>query len=276
MDVAEPWPNFVADIAARVSRVVVSHKPDTGWQAALHNDTAYGAIANAGPKDPNVVVRRTIDVLADKSPDDIRKSVRDFMLGAKIAAAVEGRDPTARKAALADLTHSGGHPVRRVRMVERLDSVQPIADRRTGQPYKLVKRDGNHRAEIWRLPDGKAKMCIVSTFAAAQQAEAERLGRPSPDLRPHPAARLLMRLHKNDVVAFGEGDARQLFRVVQLTEGFLTLALNHEAGDLRKRHADKDDAFRYVFASVSRFRDEHARKVQITAAGRVGDPGPPK
>ena len=276
MDVAEPWPNFVADVAARVSRVVVSHKPDTGWQAALHNDTAYGEIANAGPKDPNVVVRRTIDVLADKSPDDIRKSVRDFMLAAKIAAAVEGRDPTARKAALADLTHTGGHPVHRVRMVERLDSVQPITDRRTGQPYKLVKRDGNHRAEIWRMPDGKSKMCIVSTFAAAQQAEAERLGRPSPDVRPHPAARLIMRLHKNDIVALGRVGGLRLVRVVQMTEGRLVLADHNEAGDLRRRHADKDDPFAYIFAGCSRLIDDQARKVQVTANGRVRDPGPPR
>lgn len=43
-----PWDGFVADVAARVRDVVVSHKPDTGWQAALHNDTAYGPVRGAG------------------------------------------------------------------------------------------------------------------------------------------------------------------------------------------------------------------------------------
>jgi CRISPR-associated endonuclease Csn1 len=264
----------VAEVAGRVQAMVVSHKPDIGWQAALHNDTAYGAIAGAGAKEANVVVRRPLEAIATWSADDARIRVRDPALAAKVASALAEGDTAARKAALAGLRHSGGHIVRRVRTTERLDRVQAIADRRTGAPYKLVKRDGNHRAELWRLPDGAVRMIVVSTFEAAQIAEAARLKRTVGDPRPHPAAKRLMRLHKNDFVALGEGDARRIMRVVKMRDGELTLAEHNEAGNLKARDADKTDSFKYFSASTRRLISEKARKVQVTPDGGVRDPGP--
>ncbi len=264
-----PWTGFVEDVRARLATVVVSHKPDTGWQAALHNDTAYGPIRDAKGTEPNVVVRRPIESLATWSAADATLRVRDPALGEKIAAALAAGDTAARKAALAALHNPGEAVVRRVRTVERLDSTQPIADRRTGKPYKLVKRDGNHRAELWRLPGGAAKLIVISTFAAAQQAEGVRLGRPVPDLRPHPAAKLLMRLHKSDLIGFGAGEQRRILRVVKMSEGQVTLAPHQEAGNLKARDAAKDDPFKYVYASASRLLAEQVRKLFVTPDGRV-------
>ena len=264
-----PWENFIADIARRARNVVVSHKPDTGWQAALHNDTNYGIIKGAQPGEDNVVVRRALIDLPAKD-GTLSFNVRDDALKAKIQAAIAGMtDAPSRKAALASLTHSGGHVVRRVRTTERQDSTQTIKDRHTGHPYRTVKRDGNHRAELWRLPDGTFKLTVVSIFAAAQQAEALRLNRKVADQRPHPAAKLLMRLHKNDIVALDEGAGQTLMRVVKMRDGGVTLAPHNEAGDLKKRDASKDDAFKYTNLSATSVRERSARKVFVTPAGRV-------
>lgn len=269
-----PWEGFVADVAARTATLVVSHKPDSGWQGALHNDTAYGPIAVARNNEPNVVVRRPIASLATWSADDARIRVRDASLGAKIAAALRaGPDAPARKAAVTALVHSGGHVVRSVRTIERLESIQPITDLRTGRPYKIVKRDGNHRAELWRLPSGGLRLAVVSTFEAAQQAEAIRLGRRLPDMRPHPAAKLIMRLHKNDMVAVGDGSAMRIMRVVKMSEGQITLAPHNEAGNLKQRDGAKEDPFRYFYASASRLRTERARKLFVTPDGRISGSG---
>lgn len=271
-----PWSGFVADVAERARAIVVSHKSDTGWQAALHNDTAYGPIAGAGAGEPNVVVRRPLLSLESWSAEEVRVGVRDPVLADRIAQAVAARDATTRKTALAAMTHSGGHAVRRVRTVERLESrsVQPIRDRRTGRPYKLVKRDGNHRIEVWRLPSERQEMRVISLFEAAEEAVARQAGRRPPDLRPHPAAKLLMRLHKNDIVAFGQGDRRRLLRVVKMRDGQVTLAPHNEGGNLKARDADRNDDFKYVTAGLRGLRDNKARKVWVDPAGRVHDPGP--
>ena len=269
-----PWENFVADIARRAKTVVVSHKPDTGWQAALHNDTNYGIIVGARSEEHNVVVRRAVADLLKKD-GTLPFTVRDPVLGAKIEAAVAASaDQATRKAALAGLTHSGGHAVRRVRTTDRLNATQDIADRRTGKPYRTVKRDGNHRMELWRMPDGSYVAPVMSTFAAGQQAEASRLMRPIADTRPHPAAKLLMRLHKDDMVTIGEGSERRLMRVAKISAGQLALSAHNEGGILIDRHKAADDAFRYVFlSSGNTLMNANIRKVFVTPDGRVLDGG---
>jgi CRISPR-associated endonuclease Csn1 len=175
---------------------------------------------------------------------------------------------------LAALTHSGEHIVRRVRTVERLDSVQPIGDRRTGVPYKAVKRDGNHRSEVWLLPDGKLQMTVVSYFDAARDAEAIRLGRTPPDRRPHPAAKLKLKLHKNDLIAVKDGEGRRILCLREITEGRLKFADHNEAGNLRARHGDERDPFRWSYKVASRLKLDGARKVRVLPDGRIYDPGP--
>jgi CRISPR-associated endonuclease Csn1 len=265
-----PWEGFVGDIASRAARVVVSHKPDIGWQGALHNDTAYGIIQHAKADEDNVVTRRPVTDLPDKY-GKLRFTVRDPDLQVRIEAALAAAgDPAARKAALSNLTYTGGHTVHRVRTTERQNSIQNIADRRTGKPYKTVKRDGNHRMELWRLPDGSCQLTVVSRFAAAQQAEAGRLGRKVPDLRPHPAAKLLMRLHKGDMVRLGGDAGDRLMFVAMISEGQLALAPHNEGGNLRDRSRSSDDPFKYVYlSSGTALLRAGVKKVFVTPDGRV-------
>jgi CRISPR-associated endonuclease Csn1 len=266
----EPWPGFVADISAKLRTIIVSHKPDTGVQGPLHNDTAYGIIGDAGPKDPNVVVRKPVESLFGKSASDIEEAVRDPHLGRLIAAAALD------KARLAALTGPNGAPVRRIRQWERLEKKQEIQDRKTGKPYKVMKLDGNHSAGLWKLPTGKVKLHVLSRFAAAQQAEANRLKRPVIEERPHPAAKLLMRLHISDMVAFGAGPHRRILRVVKMSGSQIVLAEPQEGGSLKGRDADKSDPFNYLNASASRLVSERARKIWVDPSGRIYDPGPLK
>jgi CRISPR-associated endonuclease Csn1 len=274
-ELGEPWPGFVAELSEKLSRVIVSHKPDTGVQGPLHNDTAYGIIPDSGKKGPNVVVRKPVETLAGKSAADILEAVRDPHIGKAIAAVTPAGD-TAAKSALADLKGPNGAPVRRIRLWERLESTQQIRDRKTGKPYKAVKLDGNHCAEFWKLPTGKYELRVVSRFEAAQRAEAQRLGRKLAEMRPHPAAKLLMRLHISDMVALGQGPERRILRVVKMSGSTVVLAEPQEGGSLKARDADKSDPFKYINGSGSRFIQEQARKIWVDPSGRIFDPGPPR
>lgn len=278
-DLEEPWNGFVAEAAGRVGAIVVSFKPDTAPAGALHNDTAYAEVKAAGPHEPNVAHRVSVTSLAGWKPKNVDSALPDEQLRAHVLAALGLEGKPAQVMALSNIPHAPGAFVRRVRVLERLDSTAAIADRRTGRPYKRVKLDGNHRAEFWRLPSkgdkpGKVVMVVVPIMQAARDAEAKRLGRQLEDRRPHPAARLLMRLHKNDTVAFDTGESRQLMRVVKFSEGTVALAPLFEAGNLKARDADRNDAFKYTYGSIARLRERRARKVQVLPTGHVRDPGP--
>jgi CRISPR-associated endonuclease Csn1 len=177
-----PWEGFVADVARTVRGITVSYKQDHGWQGALHNDQAYGLVDDGGdPRRPNSVIRRPLETFADKgwTAVEIAKAVRDPRLAERIIVALDGLETVPlRKAALARLTHTGGHRVGRVRMVERLNNARTITDGRTGRPYKRVKLDANHRIELWRLPNGTARLLAVSVLDAAREAAARAAGQP--------------------------------------------------------------------------------------------------
>ena len=275
-----PWEGFTAEASEKLASLVVSFKPDTAPSGQLHNDTAYGVLAATGPKQPNVQHRVPVQSLAGWSAEEVRGALADSHLAERVVSTLAATDgKPAQAAALGALTHdAAGRLVRRVGVRERLDNTAAIHDR-SGRPYKRVKLDANHRVEFWRLPatngaTGKVRMIVVSMLDAARDAEAVRLGHKPVDRRPHPAAKLLLRLHKDDVVAFDQGPQRKLLRVVKFRDGQVNLADIKEGGNLKARDADKNDTFKYVNASVSRFAAEHARKVFVDPAGYVRDSGP--
>ena len=157
--------------------------------------------------------------------------------------------------------------VRRVRMVEEL-AVVPIKDRRTGKFYKAYKPDGNAFGDIYRLPNRRWQAVVVRRFDANQ-----------PDFdpvkfRPHPAAKRIMRLHIDDMVALEDGGQRRILRVVKMSGQTITLADHQEAGALKKRNEDKNDPFKYLEKSANSLMAMGMRKVGVDEIGRLADPGP--
>jgi CRISPR-associated endonuclease Csn1 len=169
-------------------------------------------------------------------------------------------------------------PPRRLQSISGYTIRAPLLNRHRNYFHKVLQRP-IESAEFWRLPPkqgkpGKVELRVIPMLHAAMDAEARRLQRPVTDRRPHPAAKLLMRLHKDDVVAFGDGAARRLLRVVKFSGGQIVLADLQEGGALKARDADRSDPFKYVNGSISKFTAEKARKVYVDPSGRVLDQGP--
>lgn len=257
-----PWPSFRHDLRNSLAQILVSHKPDHGRQAALHNDTNYGW--REGPdKSGNPLVGRRVPLEglskaadADSIVDDgLRAEIRQIL--APLSSAKE------IKAAL--LGYSARTGIRRVLRQERL-AVIPIHDRRTGKPYRYVKGDGNHCYEIFRGADGRWDGEVISLFEANQKSfQASKTqaqnGRP-----------LIMRLHKHDVLATEQDGRLRHMRVAKFSKGMIALVDLHEANaDARAR--DRHSGFRYVFKSPSALQPMCARLVGVDILGYLNDPG---
>ncbi len=303
-EIPEPWEGFNGEgrdkLRAQLERLTIAHRADHGTpgkngktSGALHNDTAYGLIAPGKQGNWKVVSRAALSsFLTPKDMDAALPDIRDKALSAALIAEWEafkasppelapdeegdGKKKKTNPAALfADHVANeginlGGRniKVRRVRICDEL-GVVIIRDRKTGKPYKAYKPNGNEFAEVWRMPDGKWRTVIVRRFDANQ---------PDFDLsrlRPHPAAKKLMRLHIDDMGAIGAGIERRLLRVCKMSteagKEYVYLA-EHNEGNVDARVREKE--LKYLKESCDGLRKKGFRKVGVDEIGRVTDPGP--
>jgi CRISPR-associated endonuclease Csn1 len=272
----EPWDGFRADIRAQLDKITVSHRADHGridregrktgrdsTTGQLHNDTAYGIV------DEQTVVSRA--PLLSLKPGDIElttkgKNIRDPYLQRKLALACKGKDGKDLEEALRNFAAGDGpyQGIRHVRLVESLQASArvEIADA-TGKPVKAYKGDSNYCYEIWRMPDGKPKAQVITTY----EAHGETLR------RPHPAAKRLLRVFKRDMVAIEREGERIICYVQSMHVANGLYLAPHTEANADARNRDKFDSFKFFQMSVSTLLKAKIRRVFVDEMGRLQDPG---
>ena len=255
----DPWPSFREDVEALVRGMTVSHKPKRHKQGQLHNDTAYGIVSGPDRKGRHTVaLRKPLDKF-EKEAD--LKSIRDERLRKEFLKVfrekgAEGVQELARQ-----------KNIRRLRQTENLKVIS-IKDKE-GKPYKAHKGDSNWAVEIYEYPVGHEKAgqwegVVISRFDAN-----EKDFRPGQTHRPHPTARLVMRVHVNDYLEIEENGHKQIMQVQFMTQNNnLALAAPNEA-NTDKRNRNKTDPFKYVSKSLNTLQRLKARKVHISPTGKI-------
>lgn len=274
-----PWPSFRDDLRTSLNGIVISHKPDHGrtslpsknrdvTSGRLHNDTAYGFTGKTSAKGLPIVVRRK--PLLSLKPEDITDpiAISDAALQAKLYTATEGHSGKDFEGALMAFAKSDEafKGIRRLRVREVLNVI-PIYDNE-GRAYKAYKGDANARYDVWQMLDGKWTARVISMFDAHKSDTAPE--------RPHPAAKRVLSLRQNDLLALERGEgSREILRVVKFAaRGSMVLAPHNEAGALKARDADGNDPFKYVNTSASGLKRDKARQIRINPLGHILDPGP--
>ncbi|MDG2533846.1 type II CRISPR RNA-guided endonuclease Cas9 [Sphingomonas sp. HITSZ_GF] len=284
--VPEPWVGFRDDLRAAVSTITVSHRVDHGTAskaglpkgrdataARLHNDTAYGFTDRVDSKgNPLVVHRVPLEALKPEHLIDGGSGAKPaWVADADLRRALADATKSYRDKGFGEAVqrfaeaHHCWKGLRRVRILEPT-AVIPIRDK-SGNAYKGYKGDSNYRYDIWEMPDGKWKAEVMSMFDAHQSTERKR---------PHPAAKRVMQLHRDDVIAIERGLGQcELMRVVKFSDKQFAVAPLNEGGALKARDADKGDPFKYAYPSPGTLKSWRARKVGVDEIGRVRDPGFP-
>lgn len=257
-----PWSTFRDDLRHSLAQIVVSHKPDHGKQAALHNDTNYGW--REGPdKRGNPLVGRRVPLESLSKATDAESIADEFLrkeIGQLLAPLSSAKEI---KAALLEYSQRTG--IRRVVRQERL-AVIPIHDRRTGKPYRYVKGDGNYCYEIFRRPNGRWDGEVINLF------EANQTNFKASKTHAQNGQPLVMRIHKDDILVVESNERTRNMRVAKFSVGMIALVDLREANvDARTR--DKDSGFKYFFKSPSALKPLRARLAGVDILGYVNDPG---
>ncbi|MBL6954178.1 MAG: hypothetical protein ISR50_16180 [Alphaproteobacteria bacterium] len=244
-------------IRDRVPEIIVSYKPDHGLQGAMFNETAYGFIAE-NRRDPDLphhglVTRKALAQLSVKECSAIRDPNLRKAVAEHLAAAMGQKHDKV----LADFSRI--HGVRRVRILIADQTVRPVPS----APYKGYALGSYACCDIWRVPKGQAGgwqagqfkwqgvfWSYVETGAGAPDKAAKK---------PHPAAKFIMRLFKNDMVAFTEQGQERIMRVA----GFST---TDNRLDLKPQELT-DAPRRYV--SINALALMGLRQIHATSAGQI-------
>ena len=247
-------------IRVRVPEIITTFKPDHGLQGRMYNDTAYGFV----PEDKrdqdlpqhNLVTRKALAGLTPKECEAIRDqklraAVRDYLLEAQGA----GVKP---EPALAKFATEKG--IKRVRVLIKNQSVKPVPS----APYKGYALESYACCDVWRIPPQKAKNGKFGRpkWEGAFWPYAETVGDASPDKalkKPHPAAKFVTRLFKDDVIAFEDGDRTQIMRVF----GFST---TQNKLDVRPHFAATAEQ---TYVSINVLSEKGLRKLYVTPDGQI-------
>jgi len=267
-----PWDGLRDDLKGVLDCIVVSHKPDHGVQGKLHEDTAYGFVKDAESEGANLVYRKPIESLNENEIERIRdRRLRDMVRAHVRAAKANG---TALADALRQLHEKTDDPhikhgLRRVRLLkpEKPEYLVPIRDRRNGETYKAYSAGENFCVEIFETAEGTWDGEAVRRFDANQPGHAPRLR------VEHPGAKLVMRVHKGDVIRLDHDGQSKVMVVHRLdaAAGRFKLAPHNETGNLDRRHStDNDiDPFRWLMASYGTLKRMDAERVRVDELGRV-------
>jgi len=265
-DMPEPWEGFRDRLKDRLDRIVVSLRPDHGTAGRLHEETAYGIVRDPAAWGGATLVSRK--PLAGLNANEIER-IRDANLRERVKAHVEAARAAApswgalplRNALLAFSAQTG---VARVRLLKIEEKVIGIG-RGSGASYKAYVPGDNHHIDIYELPNGKWAGEAVSTFHANQP------GHVPAWRTKHPGAKLVMRVHKGDMLRLEHDGKARVMRVVRLEAKAqrFRLAEHHESGDLEGRHnaPNETDPFRWLFVSFNQLKTRKAKKIGIGILG---------
>lgn len=261
---AEPLKRYRASAEDRLHKLTVSHKPDHGFQGAMHNDTAYGVTERRDENGQMILVTRK--AVSDLKPGDLENIV-DPLVRARFEKAGEGLRDKAFSDALSRAGEEMRPSVRRVRLTTpmRESSYVTIVHGSDGQHTKAYKGDGNYCYDIYLKENGAWGGEVVTTFQAYQRAL--RNADWWKDLTRPDGSQLIMRIRKGDMLEIeGEDGERESVVVYKFSAGKVNMSAHHEANASARIRAGELSGYQMSPTSLQRCG---ALKLSVTPSGRV-------
>lgn len=260
--------SFRESVKEATKNIIVSHKARRKklrkgtTDGQLHNETALGLVEclNKDKNEYRTVVRRPIDYFKDRKHVE---AIRDDKLRAEFLQifdeAVAGRKKG--EEGIKDLAEEKN--IRHLRCWGPKQAI-PIKDK-NGKAYKGYQGDSNWGMEIYvghKKDPEEWEGVVISRFEANHPKF-----KPGTTHRPHPAARLIMRLQINDCIEIEVEGKKQYMRLQLMAQsGQLFFAPLHEANvDGRNRKGE----FKYLRKNAKPLQKLKARKIHISPTGQV-------
>lgn len=210
-------PELKTQLRELLDQVIASYKPNHSNAGSLFNDTAYGIIQD----EQDNIYGITRKAPAELSFDEIFK-VNDSHKRCDLLKFLTGQSGITDKHTLTEVLKSEkalhqkaaqwseATGIKKLRITIPNNSIQTI----NSAPYKGYAKNSYAWCDVWQIPDRKDKKTgqwhykYAGDFAAYSEL-AERQNNPKYG-RPHPAAKKLMRLYKQDMLKLTDKDSAEI------------------------------------------------------------------
>lgn len=270
-----PFASFrLEDVKAAFDAIVVSHKPDIGdakgairkggTVARLHEETYYGMGGEGDKKGTWKLICR-LPVSELKNASDLDCLIDQKGTADPIRALLQAHpEKNPAEVIAAYFEKRGTHKVRTYRERSK-DVILPFKDK-NGREYRYAVYGSNAYAEVY-CPDrgknaGKWQVEIIPNYCAHQKDFIPKWRRTDAH------AKLVMRLYKNDMVAYEKDGKIVIARVKKLSGNGVIVFRSHL---IAKEEGDKLS----WQAVPSSMQSANLRKIRVDVLGRVIDPKRP-
>lgn len=261
---AEPLKRYRSSAEDRISKLVVSHKPDHGFQDAMHNDTAYGVTGRKDSKGQMMLVTRK--PLAALGPSDLA-SIVDARLRTRFVSETSGLTGKAFTDALVQAGRVMRPPVLRIRVATPMKETSfiTVAHGTREKHVKAYKSASNYCYDIFMGDKGRWTGQVISTYTAYQRAQLDRYWWR--ELKGPQGQPILMRLRKGDMLEIDSpaGERRRVI-VYKISPGKVNMADHHEA-NASARIASREIAGYQM--SPSSLQKANAVRITVSPSGKV-------
>ncbi len=230
-----PWPTYREHVGRAVSNIIVSHRPDHGYQGAMHEETAWGirsdglAARHIQPEDGGLrrlEVKKKNLVKINSSNNPTRHGVN------------EDGEPKPYKGYV-----GGSNYCIEIWCDDKGKWKGDVIS--TFQAYQIIRR-----------------LDEAAGYGQLRNPTETQAGVP-----------LVMRLMINDLVKMDIGNSTSLMRVVKIGKNGQIFFAGHNEANTDARNRDKGDGYTFVSKLPGSFKAAHGRHVTVSAIGNINDPG---
>ena len=230
-----PWTEFRAHVRRALSHITVSHKPDHGYQGAMHEETAWGF------RDGGMVTRRIQLEDGEHRQRELKKK--------NLIPINSTRDDTRHG------SDAEGRP-------------SPYKGYVGGSNYCIEIWRGEKCKWHGDVISTFSAYQVIRTLGEAKGLEKLRDSATSQQGKP-----LVMRLFNNDLVRLDLKEESRTMRIVKISQNGQITMCDHNEANVNARNSDKEDEFSYVSKMAGSLQRAKGRRIVVSPTGIVRDPG---
>ncbi len=249
-----PYENLVTDLENSIGQIIVSHKPTRNYEGQIHKEKAYGILDKTPNKKGEYKVRLYQELSTIDKKNEIEGVVDDRLREELIKSRQDGTEEEFKER----------NNVRKLR-VQSEKSVIPVDDGKKG-----FIGGSNWAFDIYEKEDGSWGKYVISTFEIYQhmsqkpkdETKDTRLKKYLPWEVKNPGAKLVARLHRNDLFSLIEDDQLKIYKVQKIDSIGRICRVRHHSSDVKEANQKGN-----TLGSMKLLKEKQFKKIHISPAG---------